>query len=83
MLIRWEGGHPRAFNLLHQTMDYSRVRFRKDRDGNVIAFEKCGCEADSKTFRPCWKHQGDTQQEARLQAEALYHSVQQLRKRDQ
>lgn len=64
-------------------MKYSRVRFRKDIDGNVIAFEKCGCEADAKTFRPCWEHQGDTQQEARLQAEALYHSVQLLRKKHQ
>ena len=82
MLIREEGSHPRAFNLAHQTMDYSRVRFRKDRDGNVIAFEKCGCEADANVFRACRKHQGDKQQESRLQAEALYHCVQQLRKRD-
>jgi hypothetical protein len=83
MLIRRDGSHPQAFNLAHQTMKYSRVRFRKDPDGNVIAFEKCGCEAGANTFRPCREHQGDEQQEARLQAEALYHSVQQLRKRDQ
>jgi hypothetical protein len=83
MLIRGEGTHPRALNLANQTMEYSRVRFRKDRDGNVIAFEECGCEAEAETFRPCWKHRGDKQQEARLQAEALYHRVQQLRKKDQ
>jgi len=62
-------------------MKYTRVRFRKDRDGNVFAFEKCGCEADANTFRPCRKHQRDKQQEAKLQAEALYHCVQQLRKK--
>src|ERR1700758_3961866 len=64
MLIRRDGSHPQAFNLAHQTMKYSRVRFRKDPDGNVIAFEKCGCEAGANTFRPCREHQGDQQQEA-------------------
>jgi hypothetical protein len=76
MLIKGESGHPRAFNLAHQTMDYSRVRFRKDRDGNVIAFEKCGCEADANTFRPCYMHKEDKQQAVRLKAEAQYHSIQ-------
>jgi len=81
MLIKGEGSHPRAFNLLHQTMDYSRVRFRKDRDGNVIAFEKCG--ADANTFRPCYLHKDDKQQAARLKAEAQYHSIQKGPKEDQ
>jgi hypothetical protein len=83
MLIRKEGTHPRVFNLAHQTMEYSRVRFRKDRDGNVIAFEKCGCEADANTFRPCYLHKADKQQAARLKAEALYHSIQKGPKEDQ
>jgi len=57
-------------------MQYSRVRFRKDRDGTVIAFENCGCEAEANAFRPCRMHQGDAPQAARLIAEARYHSVQ-------
>jgi hypothetical protein len=64
-------------------MDYSRVRFRKDRDGNVIAFEKCGCEADANTYRPCYKHKDDKRQAARLKAEAQYHSIQKSPKEDQ
>jgi len=82
MLIRGEDSHPRALNLAHQTMDYSCVRFRKDRDGNVIAFEKCGCEADANRFRPCHKHKNDKQQAARLKAEAQYHSIQKGSKED-
>ena len=57
-------------------MKYDLVKFRKDRDGNDIAFEECGCEADTKTFRPCRKHYGNEQQAARLEAEARYHSIQ-------
>ena len=83
MIIRKEGTHPRDFNLAHQTMEYSPVRFRKDRDGNVIAFEKCGCEADANTFRPCYLHKADKQQAARLKAEALYLSIQKGPKEDQ
>ena len=64
-------------------MLHPAVKFRQDRDGNVIAFESCGCEASANTFRPCWKHQGDAQQAKRLEAEALYHSVQPPRKTDQ
>ena len=64
-------------------MDYSRVRFRKDRDGNVIAFEKCGCEADANTFRPCYLHKEDKKQASRLKAEAQYHSIQRGPKEDQ
>ena len=83
MLIRGKGSRPRAFNLAHQTMDYSRVRFRKGCDGNVIAFEKCGCEADANTFRPCNLHEGDRQQAARLKAEAQYHIIQKGSKEEQ
>ncbi|PYX71201.1 MAG: hypothetical protein DMG78_16180 [Acidobacteria bacterium] len=57
-------------------MQYSRVQFRKDRDGTVIAFEKCGCEAAANAFRPCRIHHGDAPQGARLIAEARYHSIQ-------
>jgi hypothetical protein len=57
-------------------MQYSRVKFRKDRDGTVIAFEKCGCEAEGNAFRPCRMHHGDAPQAARLLAEARYHSIQ-------
>jgi len=64
-------------------MKQSRVRFRRDRDGNVIAFEKCGCEADANTFRPCYMHKEDKQQAARLKAEAQYHSIQKGPKEDQ
>lgn len=53
-----------------QTMKYSRVTFRTDRDGTIIAFENCGCEAEAHTFRPCRMHQGDAHQAARLKAEA-------------
>jgi hypothetical protein len=42
-----------------QTMKYSRVKFRTDRDGTIIAFENCGCEAEANTFRPCPMHQED------------------------
>jgi hypothetical protein len=59
-----------------RTMKYSRVMFRKERDGTVIAFEKCGCEAEADTFRPCRMHQGNAHQAARLKAEARYHSIQ-------
>jgi hypothetical protein len=83
MLIRGEGSHPRAINLTHQAIDYSRVRFRKDRDGNVIAFEKCGCEADANTFRPCYLHKEDKKQAARLKADAQYHSIQKGSKEEQ
>jgi hypothetical protein len=65
-----------------QTVKYSRVRFRKDRDGTVIAFENCGCESNANTFRPCCMHQQDTQQASRLKAEALFHSIQTRRKED-
>jgi len=58
------------------------VRFRKDPNGNVIAFEKCGCEADANTFRPCYKHKNDKQQAAWLKAEAQYHSIQKVPKED-
>ena len=54
-------------------MKYDHVKFRKDRDGNVIAFEYCGCEADANTFRPCQMHQlylRDEHRAARLKAEA-------------
>jgi hypothetical protein len=57
-------------------MRYSRVQFRKDRDGAVIAFEQCGCEAEVNAFRPCRMHHGDATQGARLIAEARYHSIQ-------
>src|SRR5260370_40027730 len=57
-------------------MQYSRVKFRKDRDGTVIAFEKCGCEAEANAFRPCRMHHGDTHQATRLRAEARYRSIQ-------
>lgn len=57
-------------------MQYSRVQFRKDRDGTVIAFENCGCEAAVNAFRPCRMHHGDAHQAARLIAEARYHSIQ-------
>jgi hypothetical protein len=82
MLIRGEGSHPRASDLAHQTMEHSHVRFRKDREGNVIAFEKCGCEAEANTFRPCYKHREDKRQAARLKAEAQYHSIQKDPKED-
>jgi hypothetical protein len=62
------------------TMKYSRVKFRKDRDGNVVAFEYCGCQADANTFGPCPMHKGDKRQAARLKAEAHYHSIQNRRK---
>jgi hypothetical protein len=58
------------------TMKYNPVKFRMDRNGNDIAFEDCGCEADAKTFRPCRKHCGNEQQAVRLEAEARYHSIQ-------
>ena len=67
-------------------MKYSRVKFRNDHDGNVTAFEKCGCEADANTFRPCQMHRilnEEKQQAARLKAEAKYHSIQNRRKEDQ
>lgn len=83
MLIRRDGSHPRVINLVPQIMKHSRVRFRKDRDGNVIAFEKCGCEADANTFRPCCMHKTDEQQAARLKAEAQYHSIQKGPKENQ
>ena len=57
-----------------QTVRY-RVQFRKDRDGTVVAFENCGCEADANTFRPCRMHQGNVHQATRLEAEARYHSI--------
>jgi len=57
-------------------MKYSCVKFRKDCDGTIVAFENCGCEAQVNTFRPCHMHQGDAQQAARLKAEARYHSIQ-------
>jgi len=50
--------------------------FRKDPNGTVIAFEKCGCEADTDTIRPCRIHQEDAHQAVRLKAEARYHSIQ-------
>jgi len=59
-----------------QSTKYSRVKFRKDRDGTIVAFEKCGCEAEANAFRSCRMHQGDLQQEARLRAEARYHIIQ-------
>jgi hypothetical protein len=59
-----------------QTMKYRRVKFRKEYDGTFVAFEKCGCEADANTSRPCRMHQGDAGQAARLKAEARYHSIQ-------
>jgi len=52
-------------------MKYSRVTVRTDRDGTIIAFENCGCEAEASTFRPCRMHQGDAHQAARHKAEAL------------
>jgi hypothetical protein len=64
------------------TMKFSRVRFRKDRDGTVIAFENCGCEADAMTFRPCHIHAEDREQGARLKAEAHYRVIQKHRKED-
>jgi hypothetical protein len=57
-------------------MKYSCVKFRKDRDGTIVAFENCGCEAQVNTFRPCHVHRGDAHQAARLKAEARYHSIQ-------
>src|SRR5215475_4998442 len=57
-------------------MKYSPVKFRKERDGTIIAFENCGCEAGVSTFRPCRIHQGDVHQAARLRAEARYHGIQ-------
>jgi hypothetical protein len=57
-------------------MQYSRVKFRKERDGTVVAFENCGCEAEANAFRPCRMHHGDAPQAARLRAEARYHSIQ-------
>lgn len=59
-----------------RTMKYSRVKFRKDRDGTVVAFESCGCEADTNTFRPCRMHQEDPRQAATLKAEARYRIIQ-------
>jgi hypothetical protein len=53
-----------------QTMKYSRVKFRTDRDGSIIVFENCGCEVEARTFRPCRMHQGDAHQAARPKAEA-------------
>ena len=53
-----------------QTTKYSRVKFRTGRDGNIIAFENCGCEAEASTFRLCRMHQGDAHQAVRLIAEA-------------
>ena len=83
MILVGEASSALAFKLLaSHSMKYSRVKFRKDPDANVIAFEKCGCEATVNAFRPCWKHQGDTHQAARLKAEALYHSVQKPRMKD-
>ena len=67
-------------------MKYDHVKFRKDRDGNVIAFEYCGCEADANTFRPCQMHQlylRDEHRAARLKAEARYHSIQERPKEGQ
>lgn len=58
------------------TMKYSRVKFRKDRDGTIVAFENCGCEAAVNAFRPCRMHQEDADQAARLKAEARYHTIQ-------
>ena len=57
-----------VFKLLggHQTMKYNPVKFRMAREGNVIAFEDCGCEADAKTFRPCRKHYGNERRDLRL-----------------
>ena len=60
----------------HQTVKYVHVKFRKDREGNVIAFEYCGCEADANSFRPCQMHQKDEQRATRLKAEARYHTIQ-------
>jgi hypothetical protein len=57
-------------------MKYTCVKFRKDRDGTIVAFENCGCEAQVNTFRPCHTHRGDGHQAARLKAEARYHSIQ-------
>ena len=57
-------------------MKNRRVKFRTDRDGTIIAFENCGCEAEANTFRPCRIHQGDAHRAARLKAESLYHSIQ-------
>lgn len=65
------------------TMKYSLVKFRKDNDGVVIAFEICGCEADANTFLPCPVHKDDKEQAARLKAEAYYHSIQNRSKEDQ
>lgn len=55
---------------------YIRVRFRRERDGTVVAYEKCGCEADAASFRPCGMHREDAHQAARLRAEARYHGIQ-------
>jgi hypothetical protein len=57
-------------------MKYSRVNFRRNREGRIIAFENCGCEADVNTFRPCRMHEGSAGQGARLKAEARYHCIQ-------
>jgi len=63
-------------------MQYSRVKFRKDGEGAIIAFENCGCEAQVNTFRPCHVHRGDALQAARLRAEARYHSIQNTEPRE-
>jgi hypothetical protein len=60
-----------------RTIKHSRVKFRKDRDGTIVAFENCGCEAAVNAFRACCLHQGDAHQAARLKAEARYHTIQQ------
>ena len=59
-----------------RTIKHSRVKFRKDRDGTIVAFENCGCEAAVNAFRPCRLHQGDADQAVRLKAEARYHTIQ-------
>ena len=59
-----------------QSVRYSRVKFRKERDGRIIAFENCGCAADANRFQSCPMHLSDTHQGARLMAEARYHSIQ-------
>ena len=59
-----------------RTIKHSRVKFRKDRDGTIVAFENCGCEAAVNAFRPCRMHHGDADQAARLKAEARYHTIQ-------
>jgi hypothetical protein len=65
-----------AIGARFQRARYSRVRFRKELDGTVIAFENCGCEADANTLRSCRMHHGDEHQAARLKAEARYHCIQ-------